>query len=370
MVYKRSGTNPHQTLDERFDTAALSEPVPRTLGRFRRELRSSFPGVTRPRTIMLWSAGVLAILALGLIALGALLVAVRQPGLGSIAGMIVVLLVTIGALCWGAAKATGSTRTFRLSRFAERNGMGYLPSQKNPDLPGALFGRGTMRKAHDIFRYGDAPDLEIGGFTYHVRSWMDTRTTMYRRGYIGIRLPKSLPHIVLVRRRSLVIKDLWETFDRDQRLSLEGDWDRHFSLYCPRGYERDALYLFAPDVMAQFIDSASDFDAEIVDDWLFLYAARPFATTRPQTWVDVHQAIAPLSRRIHGWGRWTDERSTRSDPEVPAPGSSPSPALSAEVGPAEDDVAPQGRRLRTGLTWLGVLAVVGTILYVIVSLIT
>ncbi len=42
----------------------------------------------------------------------------------------------------------------------------------------------------------------------------------------------------------------------DQVLPLEGDWDRHFTLYCPEGYERDALQVMTPDVMAAMIDGA------------------------------------------------------------------------------------------------------------------
>jgi hypothetical protein len=57
-----------------------------------------------------------------------------------------------------------------------------------------------------------------------------------------------------------------------QRLSLEGDFDQHFSLHSPHGYERDALYVFTPDLMALLIDETGDFDVEIVDEWFFVYA--------------------------------------------------------------------------------------------------
>jgi hypothetical protein len=64
-----------------------------------------------------------------------------------------------------------------------------------------------------------------------------------------------------------------------QFLSLEGDFDKYFKLYVPQGQERDALYIFTPDVMAQFIDGAYMFFCEIVEDQLYLYSLRPFALT-------------------------------------------------------------------------------------------
>lgn len=52
-------------------------------------------------------------------------------------------------------------------------------------------------------------------------------------------------------------------FARDQVLSLEGDFDRYFTPYCPKQYERDALSVFTPDLMALCIDEAAPFDIEI-----------------------------------------------------------------------------------------------------------
>ena len=57
----------------------------------------------------------------------------------------------------------------------------------------------------------------------------------------------------------------------DQALSLEGDFDKYFTLYCPEGFERDALYVFAPDLMALLIDEAGGKHVEVIDDWMFVY---------------------------------------------------------------------------------------------------
>ena len=46
--------------------------------------------------------------------------------------------------------------------------------------------------------------------------------------------------------------------------TLEGDFDRHFTLYAPDGYGRDALYLLTPDLMSRLIDSARAFDVSLL----------------------------------------------------------------------------------------------------------
>ena len=66
----------------------------------------------------------------------------------------------------------------------------------------------------------------------------------------------------------------------DQILDLEGDWGRYFTLYCPEGYERDALQIMTPDVMAAMIDRAHPWTAVVLGDWLVFIAGTPFAFAR------------------------------------------------------------------------------------------
>ena len=150
--------------------------------------------------------------------------------------------------------------------------------------------------------------VEFANYQYTTGSGKN-RTT-HRWGYVAIKLDVPLPHIVLDARSNngLFGSNLPATFDKDQRLSLEGDFDQHFALYCPEGYERDALYLFTPDIMARFIDNAAALDVEIVDDWLFLYGKREFSTLDPATWAWLFSVVAALLDKFAQWARWRDER--------------------------------------------------------------
>lgn len=259
-------------------------------------------------------------------------------------------------------------RWFRLDRFAAANGMNYLPALASPGLPGMIFSVGSSRSSSDLVR-GEHPRF-VEFANYHYTTGSGKNRTTHRWGYVAIKLDVPLPHIVLdaTSNNGLFGSNLPMTFDRDQKLSLEGDFDRFFSLYCPQGYERDALYLFTPDIMARFIDNAAALDVEIVDDWLFLYGKREFSGLDPATWAWLFSVVAALLDKFAQWARWRDERlqadaaatstavATGHDLDgahitaTALPFAAPSPSLRPPPG-----VALTGRRLKRGIPWPAVI---------------
>jgi hypothetical protein len=131
-----------------------------------------------------------------------------------------------------------------------------------------------------------------------------------------IQLERNLPHMVLDSRINnaelggLVLKsNLPEGFKKDQKLSLEGDFDKYFTLYAPKGYERDALYVFTPDLMALFIDEVSTFDGEIVDNQLFIYGEQKFDLTNQAQLERIFQIIETVgTKAIRQTKHYADER--------------------------------------------------------------
>ncbi len=180
--------------------------------------------------------------------------------------------------------------------------------------------RGTGSARHDL-RRRQRPRLERPRARQRSRASSSSRNyqyttgsgknrTTHRWGYVAIKLDVPLPHIVLdaTSNNGLFGSNLPMAFDKDQKLSLEGDFDRYFSLYCPQGYEQDALYLFTPDIMARFIDNAAALDVEIVDDWLFLYGKREFSSLDPATWAWLFSVVAALLDKFAQWARWRDDQ--------------------------------------------------------------
>jgi len=89
--------------------------------------------------------------------------------------------------------------------------------------------------------------------------------------FVAIPLARSMPSIVLVNARRGALREAQIGMGSRQMLSLEGDFDRAFTLYCPLGHDAQALAVFTPAMMQLFLDSAPASDVEIVDEWMFIY---------------------------------------------------------------------------------------------------
>lgn len=264
----------------------------------------------------------------------------------------VVLFVVLVVHDWRRHDPT--TRRYRLDQFARANGWSYTPVVRTLVRPGMMFEIGTTRATYDMIRWENPRSVEIGD---HVYSPSPFRKEEVRRGYVGIRLDVALPHIVLDAVKNNLAGEgssLRFRVDPAQKLSLEGDFDRHFALYCPEGYERDALYLFSPDIMARFIDHAADFDVEITDEWLMLSTRDRLCTLDTAKWQQLLELIAAIEHKLGQWGRWRDEHPgtapthRRTRPVSPMPVRPVLPLESTQTTArthARPTVAPRGKRL-------------------------
>lgn len=297
------------------------------------------------------------------------IVGIAAGGRGSVAIVLIPIAVVAGAAAWFViAQRMRRVRLWRLGRFAEANGMRYLPSESDPGLPGMIFSLGSSRQATDVLRAETPRETEYANYRYTTGSGKN-RTT-HRWGYVAIRLDVPLPNIVLdaTSNNGIFGSNLPASFARGQRLSLEGDFDQHFALYCPEGYEQDALYLFTPDIMARFIDNAAALDVEIVDDRLFLYLKRDVVTLDPGTWEWLFSVVHAIDDKFAQWARWRDDRLAAAPAATPAaaPGSSPTAPALALLRPPPG-VAQEGRRLKRGVSWITIVIVAVVGLYWILS---
>ncbi|MEV4737299.1 MULTISPECIES: hypothetical protein [unclassified Microbacterium] len=372
-----------------FDARALLDPVdPAEVDAFTRAHRAAHP--TPASHIAAWVVAIVALALvvpmIGVFILGLGYAIGRGTGVavtGAIGLMLLAgLVVGLVALVRRAMRARALAR-FRLSRFAAANAMTYLDRIDAPPLPGMIFQAGSGRMSTDVLRGTEPRFVEFGNYQYTTSNGKNSQT--HRWGYVAVKLDVPLPNIVLDALGNNGLGGSIATgFRRDQRLSLEGDFDRYFSLFCPEGYEVDALYLFTPDVMARFIDHAAELDVEIVDDWLFLYTRREASTLDPATWAWLFGAVGALLVKLDQWARWRDERlrlaagppaaatgPTPAQPQHPsvAPATGGAPALpfaapSGLLTPPPIGVAPPGRRLRRRSPWVILGIVFGALLLV------
>ncbi len=344
-----------------FDARPLLDPVnPAEVDAFARAQRAA--GASRGGQIAAWIVAIIGMvlvlpvlgtmfLGLGFVIAGSLGVAVAM-GLGLVlaAGIVVGVVLLVRR-----AIRTRNITRFRLARFASANAMGYIERIDAPPLPGMIFSSGSSRMSTDVLRGTTPRFVEFGNYQYTTSNGKQSQT--HRWGYVAVKLDVPLPNIVLdALGNNTLGSTLAMAFRGDQQLSLEGDFDRYFSLYCPSGYEADALYLFTPDVMARFIDHAAQLDVEIVDDWLFLYARRDLSTLDPATWAWLFGAVGALLTKLDQWARWRDDRlRLAAPPSAPAPAGAPALPFSTPQGvltPPPIGVAAPGRRLRRRSPWL------------------
>jgi hypothetical protein len=188
--------------------------------------------------------------------------------------------------------------------------------------------------------------FELGEYRYTVGSGKNQRTEWWT--YCCIDLDRHVPHMLLDSRRNNmrifgkdVASNLPSTFSKSQVVRLEGNFNEYFTLYAPKEYERDAYYIFTPDLMALLIDNSHNYDAEVIDNKLYFYvqsAGRQHYLTHPQLMYKWLTIIHTVGTKV---GRQTDYY---ADEKV--------------ADRSADVVATQGRRLRHGVGWFAIIAVI------------
>ncbi|MET0862241.1 MAG: hypothetical protein ABW091_14575 [Microbacterium sp.] len=362
-----SPTSPRGPQPVAFDPRPLVEPVDRNAVRaFAERMRASGAQIGSSASTIIAVVITLVVVVFILTVFGGmasvfLSIAVSAGTPGWMSGIISVVIVVVFVLIIGvivfaivrAVRGGSNDRAYRLDGFARANGMTYIPRLNDPQLPGMIFGNGSDRHARDLVRGEQPRFVEFANYRYTTGSGKNRSTHSW--GYVAVKLDVPLPHIVLdaLGNDGLFGSNLPTRFHKDQRLSLEGDFDRYFSLYCPADYERDALYLFTPDIMVRFMDNAAALDVEIVDDWMFLYAKRDFSTLDPATWGWLFSVVAALLEKLAQWERWRDERLEPT--AYPAVGGAVPFAAPAGVLRPPPGVAVPGRRLRRGIPWVAII---------------
>ena len=188
-------------------------------------------------------------------------------------------------------------RSMRALMFTSRNGLLYDLQIKDPKRDGIIFSDPNIKGSfiYDrIYRKAAASNsfrgFEMGNYYYQVGSGDNQAARSHYYGFLSIDLKNNLPHMVLdaaaqkINIAGLSLSTIGVPFKKDQIMKLEGNFNDYFTLYAPKGYETDALYVFTPDLMARFIDYASIFSAEIIDKKLYIYSAKPFFFDKQETY--------------------------------------------------------------------------------------
>ncbi len=237
-------------------------------------------------------------------------------------------------------------RALRLNEFASQNGFTYTP-QDTWQFSGMIFSLGNAQQNTDIIESNHEIPFRIANYTYTSGSGKNRQT--HYLSYVRVMLKRQVPHMVLdaasnnMRLFGFSLTNLPISFKKDQVLQLEGDFNKYFTLYAPKEYERDALYVFTPDLMALLIDDTSQFDVEVIDNQMFVYASAHFNLLDQATLERIFKIVNVVGAKI-------DDRTDYYADE--------------SVGNRSVNlVAPAGKRLKTGIPALAIIVIVIVVIY-------
>ncbi|MGI6879940.1 hypothetical protein [Microbacterium sp. gxy059] len=222
------------------------------------------------------------------------------PGLSPKFGgaMLAGLLLLVGSLL-GLRRSSLATAC-RIDRFAERNGMRFDRWRGRSGYAGMPFAYGNgHQRLHVVRGRRDGIPVEFGNLQY------DTVRAIPRRcGYVAIRLPERLPHMVLDARHSSALFGLTLPVPPHASQRVDVGAGRSFTPYAVDGADRVARTMFAPDVLALFQEVAKRFDIEIVGDMLFLYSRGDASTNSAKRWGRQLSLVDALVAAIPTWSVW------------------------------------------------------------------
>lgn len=232
-----------------------------------------------------------------------------------------------------------------LYHFALHNQLRLIVDTPPRNYAGTIFSAGHTNLINEALILPDG--VEIGSYQHTIGSGRSERVNYW--GYMRVKLVRRLPNMLLDSKKNNflwgMLSNLPATYTRDQIVKLEGNFNEFFTLYAPNGYERDAFYVFTPDVMAALIDHGSNFDIEVIDDNLVFYSAEPINLASEDELKGALSILYKISSEL------IDQTDYYSDERV--------------ADRVSNTIAVSGRRLKTQVSWIVIAAIVFYILALI-----
>lgn len=250
---------------------------------------------------------------------------------------------------------------------SQRAGYGFTSRSSGLGLPGLLFRAGEKTQMTGVVDALGAENPFVAGTLTGHYATDSVIPRVLTSSFVAIPLSRRVPNIVLLAKGLGMLTLAGIGLDGRQRLSLEGNFDRTFTLYCPEGYERDALEIFAPNLMSKLVETTGGCDVELVDDWMFVYS-RPGRYRSGAALTAVEDATAMVQATVRRQtSRYTDQRAQAARTTTVSP---------QEHAARAGGIAPAGRRVTAGSTPVqqlagtitGTLLVVAVVVYVVAIL--
>ncbi len=121
---------------------------------------------------------------------------------------------------------------------------------------------------------------------------------------IQIQLPKKLPEIFIDSHNDGKKELPIDYVESGQKVTLEGDFNTYFQVFCAPNANVETLSILTPDVMAVLVDSSEKFDVHIVGSTLQIFAnGRVFrhAETQSVLLSVAQKLIVEIDHKIRTW---------------------------------------------------------------------
>ena len=166
-----------------------------------------------------------------------------------------------------------------MQRFALLAGFQYQEGTLTDDIDAPYLQIGRDRSLEDVVvgTFQTYP-LRFFNFNCIVGYGKYQHTITFSAAQIGYRI--ALPHIFLDAHHHFFVDDAVfsagaPVHDSNQEsIKLEGDFNKYFSLYAPKGYEIETLQIFTPDIMADLIEYSKNFSLEFYGSNLYIYSRK------------------------------------------------------------------------------------------------
>ena len=164
-------------------------------------------------------------------------------------------------------KAMGSF----LEKFASEIGYSFDDISGIDSVDGTIFDFGDSQKLSKIVA-GKYFNQDTRLFIFNTMVGSGKSRHVERFSVLEISFDAILPNILLDNHHNNISE--WYTIGtraNETKLSLEGDFQKYFTLYVAKEYEVEALQILTPEIMQMFMDKAGNMGVEMYKNKVYLY---------------------------------------------------------------------------------------------------
>lgn len=156
-----------------------------------------------------------------------------------------------------------------MRQLAQVLGFSYAATGSLDTVDGKIFEIGSARKIEDVLSgaYQSHP-IRIFDYAFTVQEGRSSHTERYT--VFALEFDCELPDIALAPKSFLSSNRLSCAPDSGSTVTLEGDFNKHFDLYAPEGFDVEIREIFTPDLMAELVDGYQSCRIETADNTLYV----------------------------------------------------------------------------------------------------